>query len=286
MQREVYADLYFLINASMDLLSLMITASLLHRRVKRLRALLASAVGGTYAVLTLLVGTDGIVALLADCALAGIMCAITFATKKGHFSQLLKCIAVQFLTSMVLGGIMTALYTLLNRMELPFEALQGDGISVWLFVILSAIAGVATVRGGRLFGLSKTVKSVSVCATFFEKELHLSALVDSGNLLRDPISGKSVIVADRKKLLAALPAPLAARLAKTTPAEWLSDPAYAHAIRLIPTKTATGECLLPALTPQALEIDDGKSTYPADYLIAPADLGESANGFDAIVPSE
>ena len=45
-QQEVYADLYFLVNMSMDLLCLNLTAALLHRGVRRWRLLLASAVGG------------------------------------------------------------------------------------------------------------------------------------------------------------------------------------------------------------------------------------------------
>ncbi len=284
MQAEVYADLYFLINTSMNLLSLMLAAALLHLRVKRWRAIAAAAVGGLYAVLALLFGAGGILGFLADLALAFVMCAITFAARNGRFSRLLKCTAVQFLTSVLLGGIMTALYSLLNRLDLPLNALQGDGISVWLFVALSAVAGIITARGGRFLRLSGATKSVTVHAKFFENELTLSALVDSGNLLRDPISGRSVIVVDRQKLLSALPPSLRAALEKEAPDEWLRDARYTRMIRLIPTKTATGERLLPALTPHALRLSDGKSTYPADYLIAPADLGESACGFDAIIP--
>lgn len=286
MQAEVYADLYFLVNTGMNLLSLMLTARLLHRRVKRWRALLAAALGGLYALFALLFGAGGILGFLADLALAFVMCAITFAARRGRFSHLVKCTAVEFLTSVLLGGIMTALYSLLNRLNLPLDALQGDDISVWLFVLLSAVAGLATARGGHLLRRSGNAKSVTVYATFGKCELTLSALVDSGNLLRDPISGKGVIIVDRQKLLEALPLPLRACLKKDTPAEWLRDTRIARQIRLIPTKTATGERLLPALTPDSLRLRDGKDEFPADYLIAPAELGESAMGFDAIVPLE
>ena len=55
MDREVYADLYFLVNASMDLLCMMITAAVLHRRAVRWRALLGAAIGGVYAVAALVI---------------------------------------------------------------------------------------------------------------------------------------------------------------------------------------------------------------------------------------
>ncbi|MBQ9773946.1 MAG: sigma-E processing peptidase SpoIIGA [Clostridia bacterium] len=286
MQQEVYVDLYFLINTGMNLLCLMITASLLHRRVHRLRALVAAAVGGAYAVAALLFGASGTLGFLMDCALGFVMCAIAFASRRGHFSHLLKCTAVEVLTSMILGGVMTALYSLLNRLDLPFESLSGDGLSVWVFLLLSLVAGIATVRGGRFFGLSKTTKSVRLYARLFEREITLSALIDSGNLLRDPMSGRGVIVADRKRLAEVLPPALYASLCKSAPDEWLANRTYARFIRIIPTKTATGESLLPAIVPQELELEDGKGRYPANYLIAMGELGESAAGFDAVIPAQ
>ena len=66
MEPSVYVDLYFMVNLSMDLLCLMITASLMHRKVSRLRVIAAAAIGGAYAVAALLLGFFGIWGLLLD----------------------------------------------------------------------------------------------------------------------------------------------------------------------------------------------------------------------------
>ena len=50
MVQEVYVDLYFLINTCMNFLTLMISATLLHRKVSRWRAWIAAAIGGLWAV--------------------------------------------------------------------------------------------------------------------------------------------------------------------------------------------------------------------------------------------
>jgi len=266
----------------MNLLCIMITASLLHRSVSRLRACLAAALGGAYAVLALLFSLGGVLGTLLDVAVALLMCTLTFAQKPFRVTGILKCTAVQVLTSMLLGGIMTALYTLLNRLDLPFEALQGDGLSVWVFAILSAVAGIATAHGGRFFGISKKTRSVTVEASVGKKSITLRALVDSGNLLRDPISGRYVIVADRALLSKALPTELSRALLHP-----LNPGSGAHSrIRLIPTTTASGSSLLPAFLPERLTVTEGKHTYTADYLIAAAELGDSARGFDAVIPFE
>lgn len=283
MVTDVYADLYFLVNVCMNLLCLMITGSLLHRRTRRWRAILAASLGGVYALAALLFSLGGILGVLSDAAVALLMCAIAFGAGKGSFLPLCKATAVHFLTSMILGGVMTALYTLLNRLDLPLEILEGDGLSVWTFALLSAVAGLMTARGGRFFGFSKKTRSVTVSATILGCDLTLRALVDSGNLLRDPVSGRSVIVADREKLEEGLPSEVRTLLHAPLNVE---DTPYARQLRLIPAETASGKALLPAFLPSRLSIHDGQSVHEADYLVAAAELGEHARGFDAIIPQE
>ena len=283
MQEGVYIDLYILVNTSMNLLCLMITASLLHRRVNRLRALLAAVFGGIYAAAILLCGMDGILGFTCDCLAGGVMCAIAFAGKAFTVPRFFQCAAVEVLTSMILGGVMTALYALLNRLDLPLEILEGDGLSVWMFALLSAVAGLFTLRGGRFFGLSGHTKSVVLEVRLFEKELTLRAMVDSGNLLRDPVSGKSVIVADLDRLIHILPPALTRACQKGDYTEWLSNYEHAKCSRPIPARTAAGASMLLAIVPQSLTLTVGRESYAADYLIAIAPLGDTAQGFDAVI---
>lgn len=280
---QVYIDLYFLINTSMDLLCLMIVGALMHRRVARWRAVLAAVIGGGYAAGALLLGLDGVLGFACDCAAALLLCAVTFATRGSRFRRTLQCVPVLLLVSMLLGGVMTGLYFLLNRLHLPFESLQGDGLSVWTFALLSAAAGIVTARGGRFWGFAKKTKRVTVRATLFGHEVELAAMVDSGNLLTDPVSGKSVIVADLERLSSALPPALISACRRGDPTAWLSTYENAKLTRPIPTKTATGQTLLLAIVPEKLTLTVGEDTYPADYLIAPAHLDATAQGFDAVI---
>ena len=285
MGQDVYIDLYFLINTAMDLICLQITARLLHRSAKRWRMIAGALLGGGYACFSLLLGLEGAVGFLADAFAVLLMCAVAFAERKLSFLRYLQTSAVQLLSSAMLGGIMTAFYACLNRLHLPFEILEGDGLSVWGFALLGSIAGILTANGGRLFGFSGRIRSVRVEATVFGRNVELRALVDSGNLLRDPTGGRAVIVADRETLCSALPQAVACRLRSSDPAHWLGDYETACRIRLIPARGATGETLLPALIPERLRIFDGKNVSNADYLIALAPLGESAKGFDAVIPA-
>ena len=282
MEQEVYVDLYFLINTCMNLLTLMISATLLHRKISRVRAWIAASAGGLWAVVALFAGVEGFWGLLCDGAVIFLMCAAVFATKQNSFAALLKCTVVGVLTSMILGGVMTALYSLLNRIRLPLDNTQENSGSILIFALIAALAGLATVQGGRFLGFSKKSKYITVTAELFGKTVTLRALVDTGNHLREPISGRSVIVADRERILASLPLSLSAALQSPCADKWLSDERYATHIRLVPASTAAGKQMLPAILPDRLLLTDGKETYPADYLIAPASM-EAGSDFDAVI---
>ena len=285
MAAEVYVDLYFLVNMSMDFLCLLITGRLLHRVCKSGRLLLASALGGAYATGALLLLVGGATGVLWDLLAAALLCTVAFWRRGETWQRVLVSAGVFAAVSMMLGGVMTALYTVLNRLELPVAALQGDSLSVWLFAVLAMVAGVVTARGGRLMGLSQKTKSVAIEAVIFGRRVAFSALVDTGNLLTDPISGRGVIVADANRLARVLPPAFASAVRKGS--RELSNylihhPREAASIRLIPTKSATGEGMLAAILPERLVIREGKRTYEADYLLAPCALGRT--DFDAVIP--
>ena len=286
MEASVYVDLYFLVNFSMDLLCLMITARLMHRRASRWRVLAASAMGGVYAVAALLLGFSGMGGLISDILAAYLLCLIAFTEGKRRALSALRCCPVLFLTSMLIGGVMTALYTLLNRLQLPIESLQGDGLSVWLFVLLAAISGVATLRGGSFLGLSRKTERVEVSAVLFGKSVTLTAMVDTGNLLRDPLSDRRVIVVELERLVDFLPPTLAKACRTGHVADWLAIPENAGLARLIPMQTASGTGMLLGLIPERLTLKVGKDRYPADYLIAPTPLGTLTGDFDAMIPAD
>lgn len=282
METEVYVDLYFLVNASMDLLCLGMTATVLHRPAKRWRMLLAALLGGGWAVGMLFSGIDGVSGVLLDLLMAILLAAVAFAERNGRVLRLLQNAGAYALLSALLGGLMTVLYRFLNRLELPLDALQGDGLSTWMFAILAAVAGFFTLRGGRLFRRSGAVREVGLEITVDGKTARLRALVDSGNLLTDPLDGRSVVIADPDRLRPLLPPALLEALEHPECAPL----AYARRIRFIPAMGATGRGLLAAFAPDRLIIVTKKDRIPANDLVALSPLGSTAGGYDALIALE
>ena len=193
MGQIVYADLLFLVNFSMDFLCFFVTARILSRTFKIGRCMLASAMGGVYSVAMLFVSLHPAVVFLADLGLCALMCLAAYGIKDKKMSEFLLHITVYFGVSMGTGGCMTAMYSLLNRMELPLSEVEKnpDGISVWLFGLLAVASGVVAMLGGKFFKnvSSDTVSVVNI--KYKGASLSVRGMTDTGNMLKDPISGKT-----------------------------------------------------------------------------------------------
>ena len=286
MDRIVYIDLLFLINFSMDFLCFYISARIISVKFSPLRAALAAVLGGVYSGAALFINTGPAVSVAIDILVCLLMCLVVFVGKK---IGVIFATLVYFSVSMALGGFMTALFNLLNRMglsSLPSDSTGEDGISVWLFALLAAVSAVLTLLGGRTFRRRSAAKSATVTVRCGEKEKKLSAMVDSGNLLREPISGKACIAVELEALRGLVPLEVieAAREGDVSSLAYL-DSGLAKSVRLVPTHTATGEKILIGVRADSVRIDVGRGAYESDAYLVLSRLN-APSGTQALVPSE
>ena len=283
MEQTVYVDLFFMINFSMDFLCFFLASQILSSKLRLVRTILASVIGGVYAVLSLFSGVGGLWAVVIDIGVCVLMCLIAF----GKDGSPAVHTVVYLLVSMILGGFMTALFALLNRAELPLTDVGEDGISAWVLIILAVVSGAMTLGGGRFFRRRSAKKYADVVVYLEGRSRRLRAFCDSGNLLRDPLSGKICVLANMRSLGDILPRCLSKPLsAEDTVKLCEKDKSMARRIRLIPTSTAVGKGMLVAVRVDKLTIAEGKGERELDALLALCDTDGFGDGCDALLPSE
>ena len=247
----VYVDAAALLNFLVDLFLMVGTSRLAGFSPPWERLLMGSALGGIYSGLCLAWPRLGLLPIRLLVLI--LMALIAFGTQ----AQALRQGAVFLLLSMALGGMAVAC-----RQARLLPLLLEGGLMVGLCQL--AFGGQI---GGREY--------VPVTLWYGDRELHLTALRDTGNSLRDPLTGRPVVVISRAS---------AEKLTGLTGAQ-LSDPAallcsgVLPGLRLIPCSTVGGSNLLPALRPSRMEIRG----EPSDALIAFAreGLGEG-QGYQAL----
>lgn len=171
---EVYLDLVVLLNFLVDFFLILGTNRLSGCPPGGKRAALAAALGAVYAGLCVLPTLAFLRNFFWRLVCLGLMSGIAFGWNKGAVRR---GILLVFL-SMALGGIALGL---------------GEG-GFWS-VVLGAV-GVALLCITGFQGRPGQQRYVPVSITHGGKTVQLMALVDTGNALRDPISGRAVLVAD------------------------------------------------------------------------------------------
>lgn len=288
MVQDVYIDLLFLINFSMDYLCLYVCAKVLHKKQKLLRMIIAAAIGGIYSVISVFLIFSAPVNLISDALFCLVISAVAFAEKGRRISSTLICGFLFVGISMMTGGAMTAIFNLLNRLDLPLDTIDGDGISTYLFAIIAVIAGIISLRSGELISRKSSIKECELTVTLSGHSVTLNALSDSGNLVKDPLSGKSVVLIDRSALAGITDISV---FDSFLLGEMSNQALRIKGLRIIPINTAGGRSSLCAAIPERLTakiITNKNKTaeIELDALIAPSNIGKSAEGCQAVIPSE
>lgn len=197
----IYVDSVFLLNTAADYLLLLSAASLAGIPLHRIRYLLAALSGGSYAVAVFLPGMEFLAAVPVKAAVGVLLALIAY----GGEARLLRLILLFLAVScgfagcvlglgLLLGGIPVVngiFYTDVNTKVLA--AAFGAGYLV-LTVVFRAAAR-HTVRG----------ECVSVRLSLCGRISTLRALRDTGNTLRDPMSGCPVLILSAGQLSHVLP---------------------------------------------------------------------------------
>lgn len=286
MEQSVYLDIYFLINFSMDFLGLFLSARLVERKIKYYRLIIAASVGALYACLTLFISLAGLWRLLLDalvCLAIGAVAVLERRTLKGVPSFSLVFGAV----SIILGGAMTALFHLFNRLgvDLLFDnGSDGDGVSVWLFAIFAGISGLLALKGGGALKKRAIRKRGRIEIEYAGERTSISCLCDSGNLLREPISSLPCVLVELDALSSVLPRSLTEAVKKGNIT--LLEERERARVRLIPSQSATGKAMLVGLRVDALRIDMGGGAVKTDAYVVLLTEKISEKGIKALVPSE
>ena len=191
----IYVDTLFLLNAIVDYLLLLGAARLAGEPLRRLRFLMGALLGGGYAVALFLPGLGFLAHPLCRAACAALMLLISYGGSRRLLRQGVIFLA---LTCAFGGGVMAI--GLLGGQGL---ALGDRGVfytPLDLKMVLLSAAGCYAVltlvfrRVGRHTAASGEL--VSVRLDLGARSARLTALVDTGNTLTDPVSGRPAMVAE------------------------------------------------------------------------------------------
>jgi sigma-E processing peptidase SpoIIGA len=185
----------------MDFISLFLTAMVMHRKIQKGRILISSCLGGVYGIFDIIVDLNPIIQILISITVSFLICIICFREKK--ISSFLIMFAMFWGVSALLGGFMSLLYSAFNKIFYEYikDYSYSEVYNGARFVIIASIAIIASSVFSKMLIKRTSIKATELIVETDSGHYVLSGLVDSGNLLTEPLTGKCVIlVSDNGKL--------------------------------------------------------------------------------------
>ena len=202
MTYTVYIDVVFFVNTAMDFVVLAILNRILDSRAGWGRLLSGAAAGGLWACLvSVLPGMPPwAVAVGTYLAVSSLMAFISFRPRS--LKGLARQVAGMYLVAAVLSGVMLAIYQHTRAGYYLERLIRGERVmglpgAAWFFVAAGGAAGAYGLAGLGMSLLNGRMKGRRYCRVtlgFGGSEASLTALIDTGNCLREPVSNRPVHV--------------------------------------------------------------------------------------------
>ena len=270
--RILYLDTLFCLNYGLDYLALYFAGRLMKLPCRQWRLLLAALPGAAFATAAVLWLGESPWYYLGFVLIGALMVWLGFGKDAGR-GRLLLCTVAQLGAAILLGGVISAFYHVLDGVITPKEQMPiGKGEWILLLAVLSGgVIKVAFAVLDRRGGGDRA--HVTVAA--FGRKFKLLLYVDSGNFLRDPLDGKPVVLLSRKAV-SHLPA-FVRRSLETGRAEG----EMRRRMRVIPARSVGGERLLYGFVPDSVTDEKGRRL---DVVVAMGD-GAGFGGNDGLISS-
>ena len=200
----IYLDVIFLENIVINYIMLYVTGIISKAQKKKKRLFLGALIGAVYSVIYYLFRLKIYSSFIIKIILSIVIIYVAF--KSTNFKDLLKKILLFYLSSFVFGGAAIAIIYMVNSQNITIQ----NGVLVGSYTLRTVLIGIVVAYFTIIFAFKiiKISKKDLICdieVTLNNKIIKTKALIDTGNLLKEPITNLPVIVMEHTLLYDVMP---------------------------------------------------------------------------------
>lgn len=202
----VYIDILFLENFILNFIILYATGLISKNKIKILKISLGSILGAIYVIITYLIKNKMYLNILFKLILSIVIVYISFTPKS--LKEMLKMIILFYLTSFVFGGAALGVIYMINSGKITIQ----NGVIIGSYTLRTIFIGaiiafIVTILAFRFVKtkLSKKDLFCNIIIKINEKQIKTKAMIDTGNLLKEPITNIPVVVVEHTLLNEIIP---------------------------------------------------------------------------------
>ena len=200
----IYIDLIFFENIIMNSIIIYATSLIVKSKVKIIRLILSATIGAIYSIALYITNMKIYTSIFSKFVLSIIMMYVAFKPQK--VKKLCKQTIIFYLTSFIFGGVALYLIYYLKPEEILIKNGMYVGEYVLKVIILGAIFACIIVKIS--INLIKSKIKCSYCKITIklnEKEITTQAMIDTGNLVKEPITNAPVVIVESSLLEGIIP---------------------------------------------------------------------------------
>lgn len=236
----IYIDIVLIENLIMNYIMLFTTAVVLKIKVNHIRLILASLLGAGYSIIAYM----GIIKVYSSIILKIILSVliIYIAFNPQNIKKMCKDLLLFYLVSFVFGGAAFALIYIIK----PQNILMKNGLFLGTYtlktVMLGAVVAFCIIIGAFAIIKNKISKKDMFCEIEIlinQKKIKTKAMIDTGNMLKEPITNVPVIVVEHILLYSCMPKEILNNLKEIMGGDFKNIPCdiqekYISKLKLIP----------------------------------------------------
>ena len=202
----IYIDVIFFENLIMNGIILYATSIILKTKVKVLRVIISSAIGSIYAIITYITEIGIYTSTISKVILSIVMVYVAFnpQTMKKMCKQLL----IFYLTSFVFGGVSLYLIYFIKPQKILMKNGMFAGEYVLKVIMLGGIVAFIVIKISLKIIKTKISAKDMYCKIKIKlngKYVETKAMIDTGNLVKEPITNTPVVIVESTLLEEVLP---------------------------------------------------------------------------------
>lgn len=197
----VYLDIVLLENILLNYIIILSTAILSKEKINFLKIILSSIVGGIFAIVSYITDVSVVSGIIIKIMISIIMMKIAFKGRK--LNKFIKTLIFFYLVSFTFGGIAFMLLFFINPQNIIINENRFVGTYPLKVAVLAGGLGFIIITIVAQIIKNKLIKNNMICELeiFYKgKNKKIKTMLDTGNLLKEPITKEDVIIVEKESL--------------------------------------------------------------------------------------
>lgn len=202
----IYIDIIFIENIIMNTIILYATAIILKQKVKNIRLIISAVIGSIYSILMYITKLTIYSSIISKFILSVVMAYVAF--KPNDIKKIFKQIIIFYLTSFVFGGVALNLIYFLRPENINIKNGLFTGEYALKVIMLGAIMAFIIIKISiKIIKTKFNTKNMycDINLKINEKQIATKAMIDTGNLVKEPITNTPVVIVEESLLEGIIP---------------------------------------------------------------------------------